>query len=104
MAAQFGAGGVDLPASAAVQREARIKALLWEQEGYRRRGLKDRIKAVDDALKAEGYKAGEFDKPAEPEAPANPHETVDGEPEGEPVEQAVVEDDGEQPEKKSRSK
>ena len=32
-----------------------IDALLQEREGYFRRGLKDRVKAVDDALKALGF-------------------------------------------------
>lgn len=33
-----------------------IEALLAEREGYARRGLKDRVKQVDDALSALGYK------------------------------------------------
>jgi len=33
-----------------------IDALLFEREGYVRRGLKDRVKACDDALTALGYK------------------------------------------------
>lgn len=33
-----------------------INALLIEREGYIRRGLKDRVKQVDDALAALGYK------------------------------------------------
>lgn len=107
MAGQLVGGSVDAPATPAEQRAAKIKAMLWEQEGYRRRGLKDRVKYLDDLLALEGYVEGEFDLPPQPEAPANPHVTVDGEPEGEPVEQAVVKDDAEQPEKpekKSRSK
>lgn len=34
-----------------------IDALLFEREGYVRRGLKDRVKACDDALTALGYKS-----------------------------------------------
>ena len=34
-----------------------IDALLFEREGYLRRGLKDRVKACDDALAALGYKS-----------------------------------------------
>ena len=34
-----------------------IDALLIEREGYVRRGLKDRVKACDDALAALGYKS-----------------------------------------------
>lgn len=34
-----------------------IDALLVEREGYVRRGLKDRVKACDDALAALGYKS-----------------------------------------------
>ena len=34
-----------------------IDALLFEREGYLRRGLKDRVKACDDALVALGYKS-----------------------------------------------
>ena len=34
-----------------------IDALLVEREGYVRRGLKDRVKACDDALAQLGYKA-----------------------------------------------
>ncbi len=33
-----------------------IEALLVEREGYVRRGLKDRVKACDDALAQLGYK------------------------------------------------
>ena len=33
-----------------------IDALLVEREGYVRRGLKDRVKACDDALAQLGYK------------------------------------------------
>ena len=33
-----------------------IDALLIEREGYVRRGLKDRVKACDDALAALGHK------------------------------------------------
>jgi hypothetical protein len=33
-----------------------IEALLVEREGYVRRGLKDRVKACDDALVALGHK------------------------------------------------
>jgi len=33
-----------------------IQALLIERAGYIRRGLKDRVKQVDDALAALGYK------------------------------------------------
>lgn len=33
-----------------------IEALLVEREGYVRRGLKDRVKQVDDVLSALGYK------------------------------------------------
>lgn len=33
-----------------------IEALLTEREGYVRRGLKDRVKACDDALVALGHK------------------------------------------------
>jgi len=32
-----------------------IDALLTERAGYERRGLKDRVKAVDDALQALGF-------------------------------------------------
>jgi hypothetical protein len=34
-----------------------IDALLFEREGYVRRGLKDRVKACDDALAQLGYKS-----------------------------------------------
>jgi hypothetical protein len=34
-----------------------VKALLAERDGYARRGLKDRVKAVDEALEALGHKA-----------------------------------------------
>lgn len=34
-----------------------IDALLAEREGYVRRGLKDRVKACDDALAQLGYKS-----------------------------------------------
>ena len=34
-----------------------IDALLIEREGYVRRGLKDRVKACDDALAQLGYKS-----------------------------------------------
>lgn len=34
-----------------------IETLLEEREGYVRRGKKDRVKAVDDALAALGYKS-----------------------------------------------
>ena len=34
-----------------------IEALLVEREGYVRRGLKDRVSAVDSALKSLGYKS-----------------------------------------------
>ena len=34
-----------------------IEALLVERLGYERRGLKDRVKACDDALAALGYKS-----------------------------------------------
>jgi hypothetical protein len=33
-----------------------VEALLVEREGYVRRGLKDRVKAVDEALEALGHK------------------------------------------------
>lgn len=36
-----------------------IEALLNEREGYLKRGLKDRAKQVDDALKNLGYKVAE---------------------------------------------
>lgn len=32
-----------------------IDALLFERAGYERRGLKDRVKAVDDALRELGF-------------------------------------------------
>lgn len=32
-----------------------IEALLVERSGYERRGLKDRVKACDEALRALGY-------------------------------------------------
>ena len=32
-----------------------IDALLFEREGYLRRGLKDRVKAVDEALRELGF-------------------------------------------------
>lgn len=35
---------------------SQIEALLIEREGYVRRGLKDRVKQVDDVLSALGYK------------------------------------------------
>ena len=35
-----------------------IDALLSERAGYVMRGLKDRVKQVDDALRAAGYSAG----------------------------------------------
>jgi hypothetical protein len=34
-----------------------IESLLFEREGYVRRGLKDRVAAVDSALNALGYKS-----------------------------------------------
>jgi hypothetical protein len=34
-----------------------IESLLVEREGYVRRGLKDRVKAVDEALREFGYEA-----------------------------------------------
>jgi hypothetical protein len=34
-----------------------IEALLFERDGYVRRGLKDRVSAVDVSLNALGYKA-----------------------------------------------
>lgn len=36
-----------------------IEALLAEREGYKRRGLKDRVKQVDDILASLGHKAVE---------------------------------------------
>lgn len=35
-----------------------IEALLTERAGYVMRGLKDRVKQVDDALRAAGYSSG----------------------------------------------
>jgi hypothetical protein len=49
-----------------------VNALLVERAGYVRRGLKDRVKQVDDALSALGYKMRD-------EAPAK--ETASHEPE-----------------------
>lgn len=40
---------------------ATIRALLVEREGYRRRGLTERIEAVDEALRGLGYEV--FDLP-----------------------------------------
>jgi len=34
-----------------------IESLLVEREGYVRRGLKDRVKAVDESLRELGYEA-----------------------------------------------
>lgn len=36
-----------------------IEALLQEREGYVRRGLKDRVKQIDDVLAALGHKVTE---------------------------------------------
>lgn len=44
-----------------------IESLLIEREGYVRRGLKDRVTQVDDALAALGYKSTET-ATAEPRA------------------------------------
>lgn len=43
-----------------------VESLLWEREGYRRRGLKGRVAQVDAALKAAGVSV--TDEPVEPEA------------------------------------
>lgn len=37
--------------------QKQIDALLIERAGYERRGLPDRVKAVDEALKGAGYEA-----------------------------------------------
>jgi transcriptional regulator len=39
------------------KRQAQITALLFEKRGYEQRGLKDRAKAVDEALRALGHEA-----------------------------------------------
>lgn len=45
--------------------EDRIKALLIERAGYERRGLNDRVKAVDEQLAAAGHQTP---RPARTEA------------------------------------
>lgn len=42
-----------------------IDALLVERAGYERRGLPDRVKAVDAALKALGYESKRQQEPLE---------------------------------------
>jgi hypothetical protein len=44
--------------------QKQIDALLIERAGYARRGLADRVKVVDAALKASGYEAPRESKPA----------------------------------------
>lgn len=41
-----------------------IEALLAERAGYVARGLKDRVKQVDDALSAAGYKTSKVETAA----------------------------------------
>ena len=45
-----------------------IESLLIEREGYVRRGLKDRVKQVDDALASLGYRTAVTTATIEPEA------------------------------------
>lgn len=50
--------------------EDAIRALLWEREGYRRRGLDGRVKAVDAELDRLGYETA--DDPGQKETTALP--------------------------------
>lgn len=57
-----------------------IEALIWEREGYVRRGLKDRVAAVDAELAALGHKRGKAETEVEvAAAPAAP-ETASAKP------------------------
>jgi hypothetical protein len=49
-----------------------IKALLFEREGYVRRGLKDRVKACNDSLRELGFEHKYLDAPVTETASTEP--------------------------------
>jgi hypothetical protein len=54
-------------------KQSTIAALLKERAGYEQRGLKDRIRAVDEALIALGHHVETASVQAAPETAALPH-------------------------------
>lgn len=59
---------------------AKIEGLLIEREGYVRRGLKDRVAAVDAELSALGYKRAKAEPAVETAAAAPAPETAAAKP------------------------
>ena len=57
-----------------------IEALIWEREGYVRRGLKDRVAAVDAELAALGHKRGKADAEVETASATPAPETASAKP------------------------
>lgn len=65
---QAGPGQTATAGDAAAAREAQVAALEAEKRGYEVRGLKDRAKQVDDAIKAAQGEPKGRSKPAKDEA------------------------------------